>query len=288
MARAVAGVASKRGCFWVCVTLATALSACGVVADGEADDDITPQTSAIMNGTLFNGSVYWRGAVKLEIRRTDGSWEKCSGQVVSRRTILTAAHCLTNVGGNPASTMVFAKMQTTTGWLTVINGVYSFVRYNSAYNGSATNDVGLITVPSVDLLQNVVKNDAAYLAKATPSGVNMVALGYGYFGVTQGQYDGLGRSAQLAPTYSQTSREYTYVAQGNAPQMCKIDSGGPLKSGTSGLLSQYAVMSRLSRGQSGDYCRPGAHWAPIADNMDWLRGKIDGDCVETNTLYACW
>ncbi len=295
MAKMLTGAVPRRNWFLGGVALTLTLSACGdFTPDGPAseddiavasEDDIAVKTSEIQNGTRYGDSAWGRGAVKLEIWfPAPGSWVQCSGQVVSRQTILTAAHCLPEIdGANPSYTKVKAWMQTGAGVVLVLNAL-SQVRWRPEYNGpNGWYDVGLVTAPSVDLLKYVAPGDAAYLAKTSPSGLSMVAVGYGYMDDTT--LDGLSRLATIVPTYSSSRRQYTYSATGTMPQMCAGDSGGPLKYG--GLNTTYGVLSTGGPAGTG-YCRVEAYWATTADNMDWLRGKIRGTCTEGSTTYACW
>ncbi len=289
MAKTLTVAVPRRGWLLGCVALAvTLLSACGeLTPDGAAsDDDIAVHTSEIQRGERYGASAWGRGAVRLDIWFPQfNAWKRCSGQVVSKQTILTAAHCVLGLG-NPAYTRVSAWMQTGGGVVPVLNDVLSQTRYRPDYNGLNPNhDVGLITAPSTDLLKNVVSGHAAYLAKTAPSGLNMVAVGYGY--ADDETRDGLGRLAYIAPTYSSTTREYTYWdTTGNMPQMCEGDSGGPLKSG--GLNTEYGWLSTGAPGDDPGPCRPGARFATTAYNLDWLRGKISGTCTEGSTIYSCW
>jgi hypothetical protein len=288
MAKTLIVAVRTRGWLLGGVALAVTLSACGDFApDGaEGDDDIAVVTSEIQRGTRYGSSAWGRGAVRLDIWSPRfNAYVHCSGQVVSKQTILTAAHCVLGLGGNPAYTTVRAWMQTGNGVVNVLNAL-SQVRFREDYTGlNPKFDVGLITAPSADLLKNVASRDAAYLAKTTLSGVSMVAVGYGYSDNTTS--DGLGRLATIVPTYDSTNREYTYRdTTGSMPRMCEGDSGGPLKNG--GLNTEYGVMSIGGPTSDPNPCRPQAYWATTADNIDWLRGKISGTCTEGNTIYACW
>lgn len=269
--------------------LTLTLSACGdVTPDGEASEhDIAVETSEIQNGTRYSGDGWGWGAVKLEIWWPHlNRYGFCSGQVVSRQTILTAAHCLpTENGTNSSYTNVRAFMQTGGGVVVVLNAL-SHVQNRPEYQacmGCPRYDVGLITAPSVDLLKNVAPRDAAWLAKTNPSGLSMVAVGYGYMNDTT--YDGLGRLATVVPTYNSSRREYNYSATGTMPQMCFRDSGGPLKWG--GANTSFGVYSAGAPVNTGN-CYAEAFWATTAQNMDWLRGKIKGTCSESTEVYSCW
>jgi V8-like Glu-specific endopeptidase len=278
----------RRVWFLGSVALTLTLSACGEMpTDGAAgDDDIALQTSEIQNGTRYSGSSWGWGAVKVETWWPDMKiWYPCSGQVVSRQTILTAAHCVgvTVSGANPGYQNVRAWMQTDHGVVQVLNA-WSQVRYRPEFDGTnGKYDVGLITAPSVSLLKNVAPRDAAYLAKTLPSDFSMVAVGYGYMDDTT--FDGLGRYATITPKYKSDIKQYFYqAADETKPQMCDGDSGGPLKKG--GVNTTHGVVAG-GDGSSGR-CHLNAYWATTKDNIDWLRGKIAGTCTETSEAYACW
>jgi V8-like Glu-specific endopeptidase len=57
---------------------------------------ITPSTQAIVNGQLLDGSnPHSKRAVALVMFSTEGRWSTCSAALISDKTLLTAAHCLT-------------------------------------------------------------------------------------------------------------------------------------------------------------------------------------------------
>jgi hypothetical protein len=266
------------------------VSGCGGTAPDDADvHTLGAETSELKNGTLYNGSSMFDGAVGLAIWTPRyGGWNTCSGQVVSRQTILTAAHCVQAVSAaNPSWTYVSAWRQSSaTGHVTVMPPTWVTMRYNPAFNGNTTYDVGLIIAPTVQPLQNVTSADSGVLAKATPSNVNMYAVGFGYFAGGANDYDYLGRYGAVVPTYSSLALEYFFRNTSTNPEICAGDSGGPLKSTTSGILAVYGVASKRSGGAG--LCQPIGHWATTARNMSWLRGKITGECFESSTIYSCW
>jgi hypothetical protein len=159
------------------------------------------------------------------------------------------------------------------------------LRYNPAYrNDSVVDDVGLIHAPTVQPLQNITFSDSAVLAKTTQSNVTMYAFGFGYY--NNSQIDWRGRYGAIVPTYASRAVEYFWENTGTSPEQCAGDSGGPLKSTTSGSLQVYGLHSRRSGGSG--LCQPVGHAAATARAMSWLRGKITGTCQETATTYQCW
>lgn len=284
---------ARRACAGWLVTAVLALFSSGCVStasDEPNEEPLASVTSELKNGTTYDGSALFRGAVGLYIwSPVWGSWQTCSGQVVSRRTIMTAAHCvIRGSADNPGGAWVIAwRPSSNSAYVPVLPMTWVTTRYNPSYidYGATTPfDVGLFISPNN--LQNITSGDSGVLAKSTPSNVTMYALGFGYYDDGPLYYDDYGRYGQLVPTYASRALEYFFENTDDDPEICAQDSGGPLKSTTSGLLLVYGLASRHTG--SGTYCKPVGHWATTKHNMNWLRGKISGNCLETSTLYSCW
>jgi V8-like Glu-specific endopeptidase len=269
--------------------------ACSGPVDGSVDleqEDVAAQTSELRNGTPYDGNPtgIWNGVVKVEfLHEPSNTWLTCSGQVVSAQTILTAAHCITSLGvvGNPVSMFVRASRPAPGGgWRTVMPKTWAYTKYNPAFDlFNPRYDVGLVIAPTVQMLQNVYLGDAVPLAKTAPN-IAMTSLGFGNYGPNTGQFDGLGRSGPVTPTYNATAHEYNYTAvTGSDTQLCSGDSGGPLK--TVGLV--YGLMSQ-GMGAGTGKCRAGARFPTTMDNFTWLKANIARklSCSENATSLACW
>jgi secreted trypsin-like serine protease len=270
--------------------VALASAACGEATPGEgADEGLGAEAAELKNGTVFGSASVLKGAVRLHIwLPAFQGWTRCTGQVVSQRSILTAAHCVSVLGANAGQTYITAWRQVSaTEWRLVMRESWATFVYHPSYNGiDAKHDVALITAPNP--LEHITRSDSHSLAKSTPSGETMYAMGYGYYGPDEEDYDGQGRYGKVTPTYDSAALDYIFMNTNiSSPELCSGDSGGPLKSAFSGPLLVYGVASKGS-GPGWGHCRAYSHWATVHHNFTWLKPRIVGSCFETSTLYSCW
>jgi len=284
-------IATSRGRQVVAgASVALALSACSFPVT--QDEAVASDEASLKNGEVLANGAPWKGVVRVELWNPfEGRWRLCTGQVTSRNTVVTAAHCPRVAGMTSFHSTLYVRITRQT-----LNGIYGEWLHPEAYiladvqiafsytEAVAKHDVAVLK--SSNPWINTVQSHAAGLMKGNPN-TTLWAFGYGNWGniTNPDQFDQQGRAGQIAVTYNSTAKVYRNNASATDPQLCTGDSGGPLKSSFLSGSMTYGVASQLI--QYSGACGTQGEWATTSNNWQWLSSAIGG-CTDKLSYIACW
>lgn len=308
------------------------LASCAMPLEGEDEwSDASEKAQPIQNGevwpTELNGGtvqvkIEWAPGMKEAMARIQRvnidempDFERCSGQVVSRDTILTAAHCFESMG----------YIQDTTGAYTAYGPRPATVTiHHQEPNGnweavSNTKEAITLRIPSPYFiyaksgdLKRKKGHDMAFLQRATDwSNVGssdrtalavdpadrpdwLYLYGHGYHSDTS--YDGYLRRGRMSRLTWYETETGTYAKTiDNAPfeggaYSCASDSGGPWKVPAQTTLVSGIQFGIHREGQGSGKCTETAARAVwTAPNKAWLELLIEqgrGTCTTSSNAYS--
>ncbi len=281
------------------------LGGCGAdaVEATDLDGEVESVEIGIKNGQVLPSAAPVNGVARLYIWSYDKKkWATCTGQVSSRNTIITAAHCFDDSqfsGEYEAAWPLYAKVQTGPNTWKMIspNGsqssasVYLHPGYwtdSEKTSHDATYDFAVIH--TVSRWHHTTNADTSIVLKAAPSSITAWGLGYGQYD-DGSPIDNKLRGAQFSVTATNNMYEYQ-VGSSSDPQVCPGDSGGPLKLPTSGGSIMLGVAAIITGGDDDDCGHSTASWARTDKGWPWLLDNIDsysGDrCTNASSYFLCW
>lgn len=282
------------------ITLLSPLLAVGCGGAEMEGEELGRSQEGLRNGVVMHNNAPLDGIARLDIleSNTTNDYSHCSAQVISKRTLLTAAHCFqySSVQSTSGSTKVrSAKTINSSGagvWLSKngANGEIASIKIHPNYytNTGFNYEYDIAVVNFSHDLYNTVQADAAPMLNMwRTSPFDAWANGYGYY--DDNQVDWLLRSGVIEDVVYSLGMYRGYTPPGT-PQLCTGDSGGPLKVpyfGT-GLVLGVASYNDDGGPHCGDHT---AAWAPVVRDVAWIANNLTGSCNVSgfaSEIVTCW
>ncbi|HET7619569.1 MAG TPA: trypsin-like serine protease [Vicinamibacterales bacterium] len=223
----------------VLVACLAAVAACGGSSSPSTPASPTPTATLPAGGvcgalggptSIVNGSecpkVVSTSVVLLNLRNGSGDQAgACSGTVIARRAVLTAAHCVVDAAG--------AQVYLGSGTPVTAKSLAAYPGYSEKNNASV--DVGVV-LTATDL---GVEPIPLLLGRDAHVGETAIIAGWGRDQNTVGTTLRAGLAAITAVNGSLLQTEYTT----NASSVCQGDSGGPLLLSEGGVWAVAGIIS---------------------------------------------
>jgi secreted trypsin-like serine protease len=199
----------------------------------------------------------------------------CTGTLVDKATVLTAAHCLSGYEKQvPTMTFVFGSnaFQPTSGPFKVTGIAYPDGKLPGfSFNpNTLEDDIGLVYIsPEPTVSRYALHKGQPAWMDINGNQTQLLFVGFGYNEI-EGQQIGLGIKREVPlPISLVENRRVAFRVKGKAT--CHGDSGGPAFLEESGTLFQTSVTS----GADEDSCTQGIQYQTRVDAfLPWLTGKL--------------
>ena len=253
------------------------LAACGPKAGAPLEDN-TQMASNIVGGTAMTAALQKQAGVVGLVIITEGGTGICTGSLIAKRLVLTAAHCLDESGGAIKRMFaVFAPnvMQATSEQIRAVDtGMpHELFAESAGSDSSSWNDIAIVRLAQdapADF--SLARLPLANTESTEKLGARTIEMGFGKAEAarnsTKDSSGVLRQVAGLKLLRKSTDGKELIIDETNRGS-CNGDSGGPaFVRGADGKLTQIGIDSR---GNSPTSCLEEGVYTSVSSHLAWIK-----------------
>jgi len=233
----------------------------------------------IVGGSATDPAEYpWQVALK----QNGGTF--CGGSLIDACTVLTAAHCKTNVNNFQVVLGDYSKSSNTNDGTEVVTSASSWTNHPNYNSNTQNNDFAILKLSQcVTFTNHIAPVCLPESSSSSYTGQTGLVSGWGTTSSGGAQPDKLNAvGVTIRQCYGYPANQITnnmLCAASSGKDSCQGDSGGPLVAEEGGAYSLVGVVSWGYGCADANY--PGVY-AKTTSQLTWIKGKMSGENCPRN------